>query len=202
MGHRDRRGHCVCHAAAPDLHPADARKSFVEETVRQRKLSLAAPELDVMPAAALKPAVVQNHPAVARIKHSEDGVFKNIAVFGDWSAVLVRPNNRATCVLQKRNVRAVERKTAFPRVNGSPVPRITAATALREIQVRERNSASGSQTNRTVTVILAVRCALHTARLRHQEVLPAVVNVRKIAVIIGFLTDSTASVSVVPGSSV
>jgi hypothetical protein len=44
-----------------------------------------------------------------------------------------------------------------------------------------------------VTIVIAVGCALHTACLLHEEVLPTAANVRKIAVIIGFATDSAAS---------
>jgi hypothetical protein len=78
---RSMRSQCLPRSRSRS-RPTCARKSFVEGTIRQRKLSLAAFELNVLPGLALKPAVVQNYPAVARRKRSEDGVFENIATFG------------------------------------------------------------------------------------------------------------------------
>jgi hypothetical protein len=72
--------------------------------MRQIKFSLVPARLDIVSDIVLKPGVVQNHPAIVRIKRGEDGIVKGVAVCGDWRAVLVGSNSRGAFILQECDV--------------------------------------------------------------------------------------------------
>jgi hypothetical protein len=95
-------------------------------------------------------------------------------------------------VPQERDANAAEQEPAFLRVNRNRTAFIITRIAAGEIHVSECNGVTRSQTNRAVIFILVASRVLYATRLRHEEIVRVVVNVRKFPLIIEFAMESAA----------